>query len=138
MRSSRIARKSEEVRRALAMPRPDPGTTSAELLGRVYRDHVPSAEALELHDSVNVGEKSVVVPTAHVATRVEARAALANQDATSTYRLSAETLDAEAAGIAVATVATRAYAFLVCHMTTRLSNWIGVSSTRRLRRSGSP
>src|SRR5262245_12341686 len=91
----------------------------------VNRHRLLSIDPLELHDPVHRREQRIVAADLDVPARVEARAALAHQDAAGAHRLAAEALDPEPLRVAFAPVPGRADPFLVCHrcfLSTRLGS----------------
>src|SRR5205085_4792812 len=71
---------------------------------------------LELHDAIHEGENRVVGAESDVGPRMILGAILSNDDVAGPYTLAAKALHALVLGIAVAAVARRADAFLVCHL----------------------
>ena len=68
-------------------------------------DHPALAPAIaECHDSVNLGEKRVVLSSPNVKAWVEPRSALPDQDAPARDELPGESLDAQSLGMRVASV----------------------------------
>jgi len=84
--------------------------------GRHDVDDTASASRAELDIAGGQGEQRVVATATDVGAWVEVRAALANDDLTGVDELTAEALDAEALGVAVAAVACGGCA-LLCAMT---------------------
>src|SRR5690606_7922206 len=81
----------------------------------------PTPFAVETDMAVDQGIQRVIVAAADIATGVELGANLADQDAASSDTLATEPLDAAALSVAVATVAAAALAFLMCHVSIKLS-----------------
>jgi len=74
-----------------------------------------AADRLVEHPAVNDGKERVISTFANVATGVNARAALADNDGTRLYCLTPKALDPQALALAVPAVSGTANAFLVCH-----------------------
>src|SRR5205085_9219570 len=70
---------------------------------------------LELAHAGDEREEGVVAAAPDVVARLEAGAALADQNLAAQHRLAAEALHAQPLGIRIAPVARTAYAFFVCH-----------------------
>jgi hypothetical protein len=86
------------------------------LLSRLDADEASvTALILELDDSSDQREKSVVFALAHVDAGLVLGAALANQDGSGVHEFAAETLYAEALTVRIAAVGRGAAAFLMCH-----------------------
>src|SRR5688572_25815723 len=83
-----------------------------------HRLAVRRAVLRELHAAVDFCEERVVSAHADVFTRVNLRAALADDDAARRDELAAEGLDAEALRLRVAAVTRASARFLVCHLLT--------------------
>ncbi len=77
--------------------------------------HVVLGALDELNGAVSECEQRVVLADAHVVTRGEVGAALANDDLTGLDGLAAIDLDAEALGVGVAPVARGTETLLMCH-----------------------
>src|SRR6267142_1125542 len=75
--------------------------------------HAPAI--LELHESVDQGEQGIVPSQTDVVARLEACAALPNQDRATGDELSAVALHPQALGVAVAAVSRTASGFLMGH-----------------------
>src|SRR6266542_1493330 len=85
-------------------------------LDRIDRHPLPVLVLeLEADHAVDQGKQGIVVGAAHVLPGMKLGAALAHQDAARRDHLAAVALDAEILGVAVAAVAARADALLVCH-----------------------
>src|SRR5688572_32960431 len=84
--------------------------------GRIDRNaHARLAVALELHDAIDLREQRPVAADADVLARVKLRADLANENAARGDVLTGEPLHAAHLRVRVATVASRALSFFVCH-----------------------
>src|ERR1041385_6021195 len=75
---------------------------------------VPAAVA-ELNDTGDFGEQRVVLAQAHVLTRLNAGAALPDDDRTAGHQLAAEGLHAQTLRIRIAPVFGTSQTFLMCH-----------------------
>jgi 4'-phosphopantetheinyl transferase len=93
--------------------RPLPGACAA--IAWAARERAALALA-ELHDAGGAGVDRVVAADAGAVARLEARAALADDDLAAGHGLPGEHLDAEALGVGVAAVAAGAEALLVRHL----------------------
>src|ERR1051325_10470898 len=83
-------------------------------------DEARTPPPLELHVAVDLREECVVVAAADVEPRLEAGAALPDEDAAAGHELPAEALDPEHLRVRVAPVAGAANAFLVGHVASDL------------------
>src|SRR6266542_3279731 len=90
---------------------------SRSRLDRIDRHPLPILVLeLEADHAVDQGKEGIVIGAAHVLAGMEFGAALANQDAARGHDLPAVALHAEVLRVAVAAVAARANALLVCHL----------------------
>src|SRR5690554_4089921 len=80
------------------------------------------ALVVKANDAVTESEQGEVPTSVDIATRLELRSALADQDASGVDYLTVEALDAQTLGLAVAPVLGTAGAFLVCHVLNSLSS----------------
>jgi len=88
----------------------------------IHEFAVASATDREVHHTVRFGENGVVFAAACVHTRVEACAALSDDDAASGNHLSTVALHAKSFGFRIATVARTTACFFMCHDLFYLSN----------------
>ena len=104
---------------AASTARPKSAAKRLDGRGRLKRNHVDlfalGALVVELDRAFNQREQRVVAADADVVARVDARAALANDDVARDHDFAAELLDAEHLGVGVASVTSRAYALFMCH-----------------------
>src|SRR4051812_34573960 len=102
--------------------------------GRDDRDHAAATAFAKVDRARGAGVDRVVLADAHAEARLEAGAALADDDLAAGDGLTGEDLHAEALGVRVATVAGGAQALLMCHfgvspqalidvILTRVSSW---------------
>src|SRR3990172_1424334 len=88
--------------------------------GRHHAHELPArAVVLEPDETVDEGEQRVVLAQTHVEARLPARSVLTEDDRAAPDALSAERLDAEPLGVAVAPLAAGALTLLVRHSVTR-------------------
>src|SRR5688572_7040435 len=92
-------------------------TPPAQLIGCLQRvdDVDAAAVAVELDEAVDQGVEREIVPLADAAAGEEAVADLAHQNVAGPHLLAAETLDAAALTVGVATVAAGTLTLLMCH-----------------------
>src|SRR6476659_6575920 len=83
---------------------------------RQHADGLATLLGAEGDRTADEREQRVVAAAADAVTGVEVRAALADDDLARADQLAAEALDTQALGVAVATVARRGRALLVCHV----------------------
>jgi hypothetical protein len=74
-----------------------------------------AAAAVEFHVAVNQSEKRVIVSPAHAFAWMKNGAQLPNNDVAGLYMFSAESFNAAALAVRVATVSAGALAFFMCH-----------------------
>jgi hypothetical protein len=91
---------------------------SAPALARDDDHPATAAPHAELDRAGGEGEQRVVATATDVGAGVEVRAALAHDDLAGADDLAAEALDAQALGVAVATVPGAGSTLLVCHAVT--------------------
>src|SRR5690606_1244264 len=88
------------------------GRVDADLLAATLR------VGLELHLAIDEGVDGVVAAEPDVASRMEAGAALTDDDGPGLHHFAVVMLDAEALTGAIAAVPGAAHAFLMCHLAT--------------------
>ena len=91
------------------------------LLGGVDRNDVARTHSFERHYSINESKKSIILPPTNIATRVNFCSALTHYDTTRVDPLASSPLDTKTIRVAVPTVTTGSYTFLVCHDANPLS-----------------
>jgi len=74
-----------------------------------------SESLLELNNSINESEESVITSSAYVVTSVIGASTLANEDISCSNNLSAVLLNTKALTLTVSSVSGTSYRFLMCH-----------------------
>ena len=97
-------------------------TTGSDLAGKrrelfygVDRNQLAVCPSFEGHHAIYSGEQSVVATPTNIASGMELRAPLPNNDSSGPDLFAAITFYAKTLGIAVSTVSTGAYALFMCH-----------------------
>jgi hypothetical protein len=83
-------------------------------LKRLNVDRVPES-LLELNNSINESEESVITTSAYVVTSVVCASTLTNEDISCSNNLSAVLLNTKALTLTVSSVSGTSYRFLMCH-----------------------
>lgn len=78
-------------------------------------DNAASAGGAEFDDTLSQCKQGVILAATDVQSRVEVRSTLTNDDLAGTDGLTAEALDAETLGVAIAAVPGAGRTLLVCH-----------------------
>src|SRR4051812_11130456 len=107
----------EDVYKNKGMPRGHPWTVSRIDLVLVRAGNYVYTAAFAVEDdlAVDEGEQGVIIALADAFAGVELGAQLTDDDVAGDYFLAAETLDAAALTVGIATVAAGALTFFMCH-----------------------